>query len=286
MSTSTATAFAEASPMATEDLLTELKGQVLQVGEFIRNERKGFNHAKSEIKGKNDLVSYVDRTAEARLVKKCRSLIPGSGFILEEGENVHTDSPFRWIIDPLDGTTNFVFGIPVYSISLALQFEGETVIGLVYEVNNDELFCAVKGCGASLNGKPMYVRDNQELGQALVATGFPFRKFGHVEAYLKLLEHFMRHTRGIRRLGSAAVDLAYVAAGRFDGYFESNLSPWDVAAGELLVREAGGSVTDYKGGEDYIFGKSICASNGKLHAEFLDLIQLFNKYNGKYVSDR
>lgn len=281
-----APSFADHLPLPLHDFLTELKTQVLQTGAFIRTERKSFSHAQSEIKGKNDLVSYVDRTAEQQLVDTCKALIPAAGFIREEGDNIVTDSPFRWVIDPLDGTTNFVFGLPVFSISLALQYESQSVIGMVYEVNQDELFCAITGQGATLNGKPMAVRDNHDLQQALVATGFPFRKFGHVEAYLKLLEHFMRHTRGIRRLGSAAVDLAYVACGRFDGYFESNLSPWDVAAGELLVREAGGSVTDYKGGDNHVFGKAICASNGHLHAEFLDLIQLFNKYNGKYESNR
>lgn len=255
-----------------QELLNQLRPAIFEVGRFIRRERQQFDQARVEFKGFNDLVSYVDRTAEERLIAYCQELLPGSGFICEETGSEGAQRDAVWIIDPLDGTTNFVYGIPVYSISLALQLNGELALGVVYELNNDEFFYGLHGGGAWLNGQQIRVNADRSLKQSLVATGFPYQKFGQVDDYLHLLREFMQRTRGIRRLGSAAVDLAYTAAGRFDGFFESNLKPWDVAAGALLVQEAGGKVTEYNGGADFLHGRTIAAANPTLYPEMVEIV--------------
>jgi myo-inositol-1(or 4)-monophosphatase len=268
------TAPEQGQAVALQTVFEGMREKILSTGAFIRQQQTEFERHHAELKSHNDLVSYVDREAEQMLERAGEELIPDCGFILEEsGTRRHEDADWLWIIDPLDGTTNFVFGVPIYSISVALQHRGETVMGFVYEINNDECFYALKDGGAYMNDEPIQVSTHAQLAASLIATGFPYRKFGNVEAYLQLLRDFMTSTRGIRRLGSAAVDLAYTAAGRFDGFFESNLRPWDVAAGALIVQEAGGAVTDYRAEDDYLFGRSIAASNGHIHDEMLKLIQ-------------
>ena len=237
--------------------------------QFIRHEAVTFDRGRVEHKGVHDLVSYVDQETERRLVAGLRHLLPGAGFITEEG-TAGPDSQteeFTWIIDPLDGTTNFVHGLPVYSISVALLHAGELVVGVVHEVNRDESFRAVRGGGAFCNEQPIRVSDVPELNHSLIATGFPYKDFGLMGAYLQVLGAFMSRSHGVRRLGSAAVDLAYVAAGRFEGFFEFNLNSYDVAAGLLLVREAGGHVTAFLEDGDPLFGREVVASNGRVHAE-------------------
>ena len=236
---------------------------------FIRQEATTFDRATVEHKGLHDLVSYVDQETERRLVSGLRLLLPAAGFITEEG-TAGPDTPteeFTWIIDPLDGTTNFVHGLPVYSISVALLHRKELVVGVVHEVNRDESFRAVRGGGAFCNDRPIHVSDISKLSDSLVATGFPYTDFVQLPNYLQILGAFMTRTHGLRRLGSAAVDLAYVAAGRFEGYFEFNLNSYDVAAGILLVREAGGHVTQFLAAGDPLFGREVVASNGLLHAD-------------------
>ena len=245
--------------------------------QFIRQEATTFDRAKVEHKGVHDLVSYVDQETERRLVAGLRQLLPEAGFITEEGTagpDVHTRE-FTWIIDPLDGTTNFVHGLPVYSISVALRHYKELVVGVVHEVNRDESFRAVRGGGAFCNDQPIHVSNVPELNNALVATGFPYSNFVQLPNYLQVLGAFMTRTHGLRRLGSAAVDLAYVAAGRFEGYFEFNLNSYDVAAGLLLVREAGGRTTQFLEDGDPIFGREVVASNGLVHAEMQATIGKF-----------
>lgn len=255
----------------------QLSSLIKEVGVFIRQQLKGFSAEMIEYKGKNNLVSYVDKEAERMLVEGCRALIPGSGFINEEtGESV-TDSAYRWIIDPLDGTTNFIHGLDCFAISVALQHREETILGYVYHVPNKEMFSAVKGKGAYLNGKKIKVSPAPKLEKALFATGFPYTQFGWIDEYMEVLKSIMRQSHGLRRMGSAAIDLVYVACGRFDGFFEFKLSPWDVAAGALIVQEAGGKVTDFKGGDDYLFGRQILATNGKVHPEALQLIMAARK---------
>lgn len=241
-------------------------------GQFIQQELGKVKASAIETKALNSLVSYVDKEAEMQLVKGLRDLIPEATFLTEE-ETVKTeDGVYQWIIDPLDGTTNFLHQLPFFSVSVALRYQGHIVIGIVYEVNHDECFYAWKDGGAFLNNKPIQVTATAALADTLIATGFPYYDYGPMKAYLAVLETLMQGTRGIRRFGSAALDLAYVACGRFDAYFEYSLNPWDVAAGILLVQEAGGQVTDFKGQDDYLFGKQLIASNSAVSETFFKII--------------
>ena len=246
-----------------------------EVGEFIRGEAKSFSQDKIEYKGLNDLVSYVDKTAETKLVTGLSNLLPESGFITEEKTINKIGEVYNWIIDPLDGTTNFIHGIPTFAISIALKQHDKLVIGVVYEINRDECFSAVKGEGAYLNGNKIYVTKAEKIADTLLATGFPYYDFSLQKAYLGLLDELIQKSHGLRRIGSAAVDLAYVAAGRFDAFFEYNLHSWDVAAGILLVREAGGEVVDFSGGDKSIVKRELLATNSKITAEMLEIVQKY-----------
>jgi len=241
------------------------------VGAYISEESKSFNHHLVEEKGLNDLVSYVDKTAEEKIVKGLRKILPAAGYITEEGTAGFAREEYKWIVDPLDGTTNFTHGLPIYAVSIALMYQDELVLGVVYEINRDEMFWAVKGHGARLNGVPIRVSGRTKLNESLLATGFPYYNFEQMTAYLKILNEFMQTTHGLRRMGSAAVDLAYVACGRFEGFFEYNLNAWDVAAGSLIVLEAGGKVTDFSLDNKYLFNKEIIAG-GKVLKEMQQLI--------------
>jgi myo-inositol-1(or 4)-monophosphatase len=231
-------------------------------GSFMAEERKTFDDSKIEVKGLHDLVSYVDKASEMRIIAELQTLLPNAGFIAEEGTLDTRGERFNWVIDPLDGTTNFIHGIPFYSVSIGLLDCDELVIGVVYEVGHQECFCAWKGGGAFMNGQPIKVSERAEINNALLATGFPYSNFSQLDSYLEMFKWAMTNARGVRRLGSAAADLAYVACGRFDAFWEYDLKPWDVAAGALIVKEAGGKVTDYNGGSNYLFGREIIASNG------------------------
>ena len=255
-----------------EKTLTNTKALVLDVGDFIRQESSNFSVSDIEHKGFNDLVSYVDKSAEEKLVAGCATILPQAGFIAEEGTSNKTGDTYNWIIDPLDGTTNFTHGLPVYAISLALMQDNEVILGIVYEINRDECFYAIKGQRAFLNDQEIAVSKAQHLSESLLATGFPYYDFDQMNIYLQILNDFMQKTHGLRRMGSAAVDLAYVACGRFEGFFEYNLNAWDVAAGAFIVQQAGGKVTDFKGGSDYIFGREIMAACS-IHQEMLNVIQ-------------
>jgi len=257
-------------------LLKEVKKVAKLAGEYIRKERINFSYSQVENKGLNDLVSHVDRQSEKLLVNELKHLIPGAGFLVEEN-TVSESGEYTWIIDPLDGTTNFVHGIPCYAVSVGLEFKGEIILGVVYEVSRDECFYAIKGGGAFLNEKSIKISERQTLSEALIATGFPIYNFTHLDNYLLALKTFMQKTQGIRRIGSAASDLCYLACGRVDGFFEYNLNPWDVAAGALIVKEANGVVTDFKSGNNWLYGKEICAGNPLLFQEFFSIV---NKYLG------
>lgn len=246
-----------------------------EVGIFIKMEEKKVTSSQVETKSKNSLVSYVDKTAEQRLVKDLAEMLPGSGFIAEEGTSTKVGEEYNWIIDPLDGTTNFLHGIPTYAVSVALQQKEEIVLAVVYEVNRDECFYAWKGGGAFLNGEGITVSQTANLADSLLATGFPYYDYERVDSYFQLLKDLAHQTRGIRRIGSAAVDLAYVACGRFDAFFEYSLHAWDVAAGALLVKEAGGEVADFKGGENWLFGKEMLAANEKIASQITRKVQDF-----------
>lgn len=244
-----------------------------KAGDIIRAERINFDSATVEVKSFNQLVSYVDKTAEELLVEGLHRILPEAGFITEENTVAQESKDWIWVIDPLDGTTNFIHDLPVYSVSIGLMHLGKVVMGVVYEVNRDEMFYAWKEGGAWLNGKRITVKSNTDLSKSLLATGFPYCDFKIMEQYLSALKHLMKNTQGMRRMGSAAVDLAYTACGRFDGFFEYGLSPWDVAGGICLIEEAGGIVKDFKGGDDFIFGKSIIGSSIALFPEFLKVVK-------------
>jgi len=225
-------------------------------------------------KGPADFVSSADLKAEKTLRQELKKARPAYGFLLEEGgEIAGEDKSHRWIIDPIDGTTNFLHGIPNFCISIALERDGELVAGVVYQPLGDEMYHAEKGAGAFLNERRLRVSARRKLEDALFATGIPFHgRAGH-ESFLRELGAVMPTVAGIRRFGSAALDLAYVAAGRCDGYWESGILPWDIAAGVVLVREAGGYVTDYQGGSRYLETGDVVAGNDHLHQPLLRLLK-------------
>ena len=257
-------------------MLSELLPKVITlakaVGEFIRTEKQKFSSDKIEIKGLNDLVSYVDKTSEQKIVNVLSEILPEAGFIVEENTRSEKKE-YNWIVDPLDGTTNFIHGIPSYAISIALEYKGEILLGVVYEISRDECFYGIKNGGAFLNDKPIKVTETTLLKDSLIATGFPVYNFGRIQPFFKTLEYFLRNTHGVRRIGAAAVDLCYVACGRVDAFFEYNLSPWDVAAGALIVKEAGGTVTDFGGGDNWLFGKEAIATNRNIYSNFTEVVK-------------
>jgi len=262
--------------MQLQQLTLDVAALSKTVAAFIRQEANGFSDDKVESKSFNNLVSYVDKTAEEQFVAGLSSILPEAGFIAEEGTGERKEG-LNWIIDPLDGTTNFIHGIPVYCTSVALVENEELLSGVIVEVNQNECFTAYKNGGAQLNDQKISVSKKATLSDSLLATGFPYDDFDREKAYLELLNVLMHESRGIRRLGSAAADLAYVACGRFEAFYEYGLNPWDVAAGILIVEEAGGQVSDFKSGTDHLFGEEIQASNGTIHNELLAHVQAYFK---------
>jgi len=238
------------------------------VGTFIHQEAGRITAENIKEKGLHDLVTYVDLEAEKRIVAALQEIVPEAGFIAEENQDLQKKECFNWIIDPLDGTTNFIHGVPNYCVSIALAEKEEIISAVVFEINLNECFYAWKDGPAFLNGNKIKVSSTQVLEKSLIATGFPYSDYSLLKPYLGLFEELMKDTRGIRRLGSAALDLAYVACGRFDLFFEYGLKPWDVAAGSLIVERAGGMITDFKEKNNYLFSKQIVASNKTTHAEF------------------
>ena len=246
---------------------------VTNTASFLRSELGKVSSQQIETKSLNSLVSYVDKQAEIQLVNGLKEILPDSTFLTEEETVVQEKGEYLWIIDPLDGTTNFLHQIPTFSVSVALQHQGATILGVVYEVNREECFYAWKGGGAFLNEKSISVSQTTKMQDSLVATGFPYYDYKWVAPYLEVLRYCMFNTRGIRRIGSAAVDLAYVACGRFDAYFEYSLSPWDLAAGAFIVQEAGGLVTDFQGGDNYLYGKELMVGNPLVFDELAKVVK-------------
>lgn len=259
--------------MEFSDLEKEVLRISREVGAMIQSSRKELEKRDIREKGVHDLVTSVDEKAERIFVDRLSELLPEAGFIAEEGTRSDRGERYDWVIDPLDGTTNFVHGIPSYCTSVALLDEGEPVLGVVHEVVHEESFHAVKGQGAKMNGKSIRVSPNPSLSDSLIVTGFPPSSFENLNAYIEVFKELLIKTRGARRLGSAAADLCYVACGRFDVFYEFGLKPWDVAAGTLIVEEAGGKVTDFSLGDEVLFGKEIIASNRAVHAEFHELFK-------------
>jgi myo-inositol-1(or 4)-monophosphatase len=247
-----------------------------EVSEFMRKESAAFDLSRIEQKDGdfNNLVSYVDKESEKKLVSALQKLLPAAGFLTEEGTVEQAQQQeFSWIIDPLDGTTNFLHGLPMYAISIALTQNNQPILGVVYNVVPDECFHAIKGGKAYCNNREIHVSGISQIRESLLATGFPYYHLDKSEVYLDIIKEFLAKSHGIRRLGSAAIDLAFVACGRLEGFFEYNLNPWDVAAGAFIVQQAGGKVTDFKNGNNHLFGGELCASNKAIHTEMLEIIK-------------
>jgi myo-inositol-1(or 4)-monophosphatase len=257
----------------TPETLRESATEFARDAGAIVREGHGRIHA-PEHKGRIDLVTEFDKRSEARLLSRIAERFPGHGVLAEEsgahagGEGARV----RWVLDPLDGTTNYAHNYPFFGVSVAAEVDGEVVAGAVYDPVRDEMFAAARGCGATLNAAPIHVSPCARVEDALLVTGFPYDVREFPERHLPLFQEFLVRAQGIRRDGSAALNLCYLAMGRFDGFWEGNLSPWDVAAGSLIVREAGGTLSDYAGGPFRIDGRQICAANATLHAEMLGLL--------------
>lgn len=240
---------------------------VKEVGVFIKDEQKKISIQSVEIKGVHNFVTYVDKTAEKKIVEALKTIIPDAGFITEEGTINQKGDTFNWIIDPLDGTTNYIHGLNPVAISIALQQNNQTILGVVYEIYLDECFYATKNKPAYLNGEKIEVTKTNTISDSLIATGFPYYDYEKLPQFMQTLSFFMKNSHGLRRLGSAATDLAYVACGRFEAFYEYSLSAWDVAAGAFIVQQAGGKVSDFKGGNNYLFGREIIVANSNMFDE-------------------
>ncbi len=232
-----------------------------------------------ELKGESDLVTEADRASERLIVERLRTHYPSHNIVAEEGGGHTSPSEYRWYVDPLDGTTNFAHSFPVYNVTLALEHRGELVAGVVFDPTRDEMFAAEQGSGAFLNHRRIHVSNAPRLDEALIATGFPSKK-RHQNLNIHFYYHLAMVTHGVRRAGAAAIDLAYVAAGRLDGFWEFQLNPWDMAAGILLVREAGGVASDMKGEAASLRGPHLLADNGRIHDE---LVAVFGEvFSGRH----
>jgi myo-inositol-1(or 4)-monophosphatase len=252
-----------------QDFLTPMQELAREAGALLMS---FFGHVAIEYKGDVDLVTKADRASEKMIVERIRRQWPEHDLIGEEGSRRETGSDFRWYVDPLDGTTNFAHGYPVFCVSMALEYKGERIAAVIYDPTRDEMFAAEKGGGSTLNGRPARVSPTRLLKESLVATGFPSHK-RHKNPNIHFYHQITLRSHGVRRAGSAALDLCYVACGRYDAYWEFNLNPWDTAAGVLLVQEAGGTVTDFSGGPFQIDSREVLGSNTLLHEEVLKEFQ-------------
>ncbi len=253
----------------------EARAVVQRTSVFIKEEFGKVAKSAIEDKGLNDLVSYVDKTAEQRLVEGLSLVFPKATFITEEGTTENKISEYYWIIDPLDGTTNFLHGVPHFAISVALVHNNEPIVGIIQDVMRSESYFAVTQQGAFLNDTTIKVSQSKSILESVLGMGFPYSQYTSMDKVAKSLEYFLYNARGLRRMGAAALDLAYVAAGRLDGFYEVNLKAWDVAAGICLVKEAGGVVQDFYGASNYLFGKEIIATNPIIANPLQELVYQF-----------
>lgn len=255
-----------------EELILSVVEVVRRVGAYISSQKYKVSLEEANIKGRNELVTEIDRTAEQMLIDQLTKLRKSE--ILSEEFNPHVDVrkvDSCWIIDPLDGTTNYVHGLPFYAVSVALWQEGTLQLGVIYDVERRLVFYAWRGGGAWRNGKQIRVSSTERKQQWLIATGFPYQDFSRMRPYMQVFETLMRETQGVRRMGSAALDLAWTACGSFDGFYEYNLKPWDVAAGGIIIEEAGGRVSDFRGGSNWLMGREIVAGSPACHEYLLAL---------------
>ncbi len=248
-------------------------------GAIINRASLDLDLLKISTKGPNDFVSEVDQAAEQAIIETLLAAYPGHGILAEESGRAHgaKDSDYVWIIDPLDGTTNFLHGLPVYAVSIALAFRGQVQQAVVYDPARNDLFYASKGRGAYLNDKRLRASKRTRLSDALIGTGFPFRKGDNFKRYVQMFEEVMQHCAGLRRPGAAALDLCYVAAGWYDGFFETGLSPWDIAAGSLMITEAGGLIGNFTGEADYLYQREVVAGNPKVYAQLVQILAPYTR---------
>jgi myo-inositol-1(or 4)-monophosphatase len=256
--------------------LAVAKDAAVKAGKVLKDNVNGVRDI--SYKGEINLVTEMDRLSEKTVVETIQRAFPRHGILAEEDARIENDSGFLWIIDPLDGTTNYAHGYPNFSVSIGLEHKGEIVIGVVYDPMRNELFTALKGQGAFLNDTPIAVSKNDRLIRSLLATGFPYDRTVSTENNLNYFNALIMASQEVRRSGSASLDLCNLAAGRLDGYWELKLQPWDVAAGSLIVQEAGGEVTDFSGKRSTIRDKEIVASNGRIHNQLLEIIDRVRHY--------
>uniref|UniRef100_A0A7V3E7W6 Inositol-1-monophosphatase n=1 Tax=Ignavibacterium album TaxID=591197 RepID=A0A7V3E7W6_9BACT len=243
-----------------------------EAGEIIRNAyRTKFSIEIKENNVKN-LVTEVDKKSEQTIIEFIRKNFPSHNILAEEGGEKKSSSDYIWVIDPLDGTTNFAHGLPIFSVSIGVQYKEETIAGVVYDVMRDVVYSAEKGSGAFENGKKISVSSNEKIEESLLVTGFPYNVSENPEKAFERFIVMLKTARAVRRLGSAAIDFCYVANGVFDGFWEVHLNPWDICAGKLIVEEAGGKVTDFNGNPISIFNKTILSTNGKIHNKMIELL--------------
>ncbi|MBK9961078.1 MAG: inositol monophosphatase [Saprospiraceae bacterium] len=262
-----------------QDLCDKLISVAKEAGCFIRGELERVTSAHIEVKEKHSLVTYVDKETEKMIVSQLKEIFPSAAFLTEEGTTEQlSGKEYTWVIDPLDGTTNFLQHIPVFCVSIALVRNGQPILGAIYDPMQNECFYGWKGGGAWMNGKRIQVSSTPLLSDAVVATGFPYAR-KNIDSLIVLLKLVLEEARGLRRLGSAALDLAYTACGRFDGYYEAMINPWDVAAGILLVEEAGGVVTDMDGLADPLYSQHIVGGNSVIHEILLNHSKAVNPHH-------
>lgn len=254
-------------------MLTTAIEAAKEAGRFLKQSVGKVRTIETKKGEERNLVSEIDRGSEERIIGIIKRRYPSHAFLAEESGGMESAAEYKWIIDPLDGTTNFLHGVPIFSVTIALERKGEIVAGVIYDPNLDELFSAEKGSGAYLNGKRLHVSQKEKLIDSLLVTGFPYDIAQNPDAAVERFVHFLLSAGGVRRLGSAALDLAYVASGRFDGFWEVYLNPWDMAAGVLLIQEAGGRVSDFAGQGPNIYTKQVLASNGLVHEAMLEALR-------------
>lgn len=263
------------------DYLTTAIEAAKEAGKFLKmnlGKVKNIERKKEEI----NLVTEIDKGSEKKIIEHIKNKFPNHSILAEESGETSKTSEYKWIIDPLDGTTNYTHSFPVFCVSIALEYKGEVILGVVYDPNLDELFYAEKGKGAFLNGKKISVSKTDKLIKSMLATGFPYNVKENPDNCIEHFVNFLMEAQAIRRLGSAALDLVYVACGRLDGFWEVNLNPWDVAAGKIIIEEAGGKITDFYGNKFNIYTKGVVASNGLIHQQMLEVIKKgLDKNEGK-----
>jgi myo-inositol-1(or 4)-monophosphatase len=264
-------------------MLEVAKQAAYAAGKIITKHFKKLPKEAIRQKQANDYLSFVDESSENTIISIIHDYFPDHSILAEEGGESNKPGEYRWIIDPLDGTTNYIKELPVFAISIALQKGDEIILGVVYDPLQDELFWAEKGKGAYVNDIPIQVSDSNSLSECLIATGFPFKAKHLLRPYLNSFEDMFHACIGIRRMGAAAIDIAYVAAGRFGGFWELGLSPWDLAAGSVLIKEAGGKITDFWDNQDYLFKNYLIVSNGHVHKQMGEIIRrYFPEYQTVY----